>query len=279
MTSGHALAALAGALTGFLTARALAGVRIKAPPVGSIRTNVSGRPVPVVLGGPLAVGALAGMGLVAAVDLLAWKRGVSGTATAGAALLIVAMTLAGHLDDRRGDELDRGFRGHLRAARRGRITGGLVKLITGGLAGLAAGALVADGAKVFLVGASVALAANLINLTDRAPGRAGKAWLIVAAPLLIWGDPGWAVAAAPLAGALLGCLGADLGERAMLGDAGANPLGAVVGLGLGASLPSPFLVLAVLLLLAGNLSSERWSFSGVIERTWWLRAVDRLGRK
>ncbi|MBA3349014.1 MAG: hypothetical protein H0T12_00515 [Actinobacteria bacterium] len=159
------------------------------------------------------------------------------------------------------------------------MTGGLVKLLAGGLAGLAAGALVSDGAVVLVAGAAAALGANLLNLTDRAPGRAGKVWLLVAVPLLIWGDPGWAVAAAPLAGALLGCLGADLGERAMLGDAGVNPLGAVMGLGLAASLTPAWLLVSVALLLAGNLASERWSFSAAIEGTRWLKAVDRLGRK
>ncbi|MDQ3766831.1 MAG: hypothetical protein M3346_05745, partial [Actinomycetota bacterium] len=97
--------------------------------------------------------------------------------------------------------------------------------------------------------------------------------------LLAWGDPGWAVAAGPVAGALLGCLGADLGERGMLGDAGANPLGAVMGLGLAVSLFTPGLLVAVALLLAGNLASEKWSFSSAIDRTAWLKAVDRLGRK
>lgn len=279
MTSDHAVTALIGALVGYAGARALVSVRTKAPPARAMRTNVSGKRVPVVLGGPLALGALTGMAWVAIAGALGWGPARAGAATGAVALLVVAMSLAGGLDDRRGDEPDRGFRGHLRAARAGRITGGMVKLLSGGLAGLAAGALVNDGAMVVVVGAAVALGANLVNLTDRAPGRAGKVWLLLAVPLLIWGDPGWAVAAAPLGGALLGCLGADLRERAMLGDAGANPLGAVVGLGLGASLPPPALILAVLFLLAANLSSERWSFSRVIERTWWLRAVDRLGRK
>jgi len=151
--------------------------------------------------------------------------------------------------------------------------------VTGGLAGLGAGALVSSGAMVVVVGASVALGANLLNLTDRAPGRAGKVWLVLVLPLFIWGDAAWVVAASPMAGALLGCLGADLRERAMLGDAGANPLGAVMGLGLAASLPAPGLLIAVAVLLAANLASERWSFSSAIDKRRWLRAVDRLGRK
>ncbi|MDQ3784333.1 MAG: hypothetical protein M3360_05570 [Actinomycetota bacterium] len=279
MTLETAMTALAGALAGYATASALVAVRTKAPPARSMRTNVNGRRVPVILGGPLALGALTGMALVAMAGAVGWGPARAGPVAAGTALLTVAMTLAGGFDDRRGNEPDRGFRGHLRAARAGRLTGGLVKLLTGGLAGLMAGALVSRGAMVLVVGAAVALGANLLNLTDRAPGRAGKVWLFLVLPLLVWGDPAWAVAAAPLAGALLGCLGADLGERAMLGDAGANPLGAVMGLGLGASLAAPGSIVAVALLLAGNLASEKWSFSSLIDRTGWLKALDRLGRK
>jgi hypothetical protein len=36
---------------------------------------------------------------------------------------------------------------------------------------------------------------------------------------------------------------------------------------------------AIVVLLALNLLSERWSFSQVIERVGWLRALDRLGRR
>lgn len=279
MTLDTAVTALAGALAGYATAKVLAAVRTKAPPARSMRINVNGKRVPVVLGGPLAVGALTGMALVAMAGAVGWDPARAGPVTSGTALLIVALTLAGGLDDRRGNEPDRGFRGHLRAARAGRVTGGLVKLVTGGLAGLGAGALVSSGAMVVVVGASVALGANLLNLTDRAPGRAGKVWLVLVLPLFIWGDAAWVVAASPMAGALLGCLGADLRERAMLGDAGANPLGAVMGLGLAASLPAPGLLIAVAVLLAANLASERWSFSSAIDKRRWLRAVDRLGRK
>ncbi|MDQ3752334.1 MAG: hypothetical protein M3333_05540 [Actinomycetota bacterium] len=279
MTPDAAMSVLAGGLAGFATARILVAVRTKAPPARLMRTNINGQQVPVVLGGPLALGSLTGMALVAMTGAVGWGPGRAGSVAAGIALLIVVLTLAGGLDDRRGNEPDKGFRGHLRAARGGRLTGGLVKLVAGGLAGLAAGALVDGGVMVMVVGAAVALGANLVNLTDRAPGRAGKVWLLVAVPLMVWGDPGWAVAAAPLAGALFGCLGADLGERGMLGDAGANPLGAVLGLGLAVSLPAAGVLVAVVILLAGNLASEKWSFSRAIDRTPWLKAVDRLGRK
>jgi hypothetical protein len=65
----------------------------------------------------------------------------------------------------------------------------------------------------------------------------------------------------------------------MLGDAGANPLGAAVGLGIAVSLPTVLSVaVAALVLLALNLASEKWSFSRAIEATPWLKVVDMWGR-
>jgi hypothetical protein len=65
----------------------------------------------------------------------------------------------------------------------------------------------------------------------------------------------------------------------MLGDTGANLLGAVLGLAvvLEASRPVRTVVLVALILL--NLASERVSFSAVIDRTPGLRQFDRLGRR
>lgn len=70
----------------------------------------------------------------------------------------------------------------------------------------------------------------------------------------------------------------DLGERAMLGDAGANAMGAFAGFLMARSAPLWLLGVFALVLLALNLVSERVSFSSVIERTPVLRWVDGLGR-
>jgi hypothetical protein len=125
----------------------------------------------------------------------------------------------------------------------------------------------------------VALGANTINLFDRAPGRAGKVVVLVATPLMALGDVHWGIATAGLLGALLACLPLDLEERAMLGDAGANPLGALLGLGLALSLDGPARWAAAVALVALNLASERWSFSAAIAKQPWLHRLDRLGRR
>jgi hypothetical protein len=84
--------------------------------------------------------------------------------------------------------------------------------------------------------------------------------------------------AAP-AGAALALLREDLGERAMLGDAGANALGAMLGVAAAASLGRPARI-AVLAGITGlTAASEVVSFTKVIERTPPLRWLDMLGRR
>jgi hypothetical protein len=71
---------------------------------------------------------------------------------------------------------------------------------------------------------------------------------------------------------------ADLRERLMLGDAGANVLGAALGLGVVLAC-SPGVRTGVLVAVALlNLASERVSFSRVINAVPPFRALDRFGR-
>jgi hypothetical protein len=272
-------AVAAGLGVGIVVSLLVAAVRLGAPPPGLMRVNFAGAEVPAVLGDAVVVGSLVAIGLLAAAGVAGWAAAEATRAGAAAALVTGVFGAAGRADDLRGDERERGFGGHLKAAARGRLTGGGLKIIAGGLAGLAAGAIIESGPDIVVVAALVALAANTLNLFDRAPGRAGKVWLCAAIPLFIWGSADWAVAAAGMTGALLVVLPADLSARGMLGDAGANPLGAVWGLGLAAATGTFGRIVTIAVLLVLNLASERWSFSAAIDRTPILSALDRLGRK
>lgn len=256
----------------WMTARSLAS-----PPEWSLRTNVSGKQVPAVLGVAVVFGGAIAMAAVHVAAVLGWVDR-NGEVDSAALIVFLVMGAAGTWDDRRGDESPRGFGGHLRA---GRLTGGLVKIAAGGVAGLAAGLIVYPDRLVLagLTTLAVPLAANLFNLFDRAPGRSGKVALVVAVPLLAIGHVDWALAAAGPFGALAAVLPSDLGERGMLGDAGANPLGALAGLGLAVSLGTWALTAVVIVLLLLNAASERWSFSAIIEKTPLLRRLDSMGRK
>lgn len=280
MTPELLLGLLGAAVVGFAAASALMATALKDPPETLIRSNVNERPVPAVLGTPLVLGTLAALIVMAGISASGWGpwRSEEGLALA---VVVVVMAVAGAWDDRRGDEDSRGFKGHLGALARGRFTGGALKIVAGGIAGVAAALILFadDLPRAAATALLVAAGANLINLFDRAPGRAGKVALVILIPMLALGDPGWAVTAGGLAGALMACLPVDLAERGMLGDAGANPLGAAIGLGLALSLSGWWVWLAVAVVVALNLASERWSFSRVIAETSWLDSLDRAGRK
>lgn len=280
MTADEAIGAVAASVAGGVAAWSLAPLAIARAPARLVRVNFRGRRLPAVLGAPLALGALVPLGALVAAQAAFATTIVDPGVAAAVAVLAVGLGVAGYVDDRRGDERERGFRGHLAAAARGRLTGGVVKLGTGALGGLIAARLAGadDLWNVAVIAAVVALCANLVNLLDRAPGRASKAALGLTVAAVAVAPGAWVVAAAGLVGAAVATTTPDLRERAMLGDAGANPLGAVVGLGLALGLGSTARVAVAIALLALNAASERVSFSRVIERTPWLAAVDRWGR-
>jgi UDP-N-acetylmuramyl pentapeptide phosphotransferase/UDP-N-acetylglucosamine-1-phosphate transferase len=285
------------ALAGALGARAaLAGAAaLTARPSGVPwrRMNYAGRPV-TLLGGP----ALALPATLTAV--LGAPRGTR----AAAAVVGTAAAAAGAYDDLAGARpeqvADKGLAGHLAALRAGRVSAGAVKVAGIGAAAAVAALLTKDPAAPHaslrpardpaaeplhrlttlidgvLTTGLVAGTANLLNLLDLRPGRAAKAGALAAAATV--GGPAGGLVAGPL-GATLAVLPDDLGERVMLGDAGANPLGALLGLRL-AAVPGRGRRTALLgAVVALNLASERVSFTRVIEATPGLRELDRLGRR
>src|SRR2546421_13113503 len=122
----------------------------------------------------------------------------------------------------------------------------------------------------------VAGTANLVNLLDLRPGRALKAGVLIGAPLAVGARGG--VAAGPV-GAAAALLPADLGEEIMLGDAGANALGALLGVALAARAGTAGRAVLLAGLAGLTAASERVSFTRVIESTPGLRELDALGRR
>ncbi len=316
---------MSAAQAGVLAAAALLGLLIV---WGSIRmivptlrtaekaqaTNFRGRPVFYGLGIVWLIwaGCAIIMGVVASALI---RETVLPLLTLAGPLALVAFAL-GLVDDAYGSSADRGFKGHLKAMLKGRLTTGGMKLVGIGLAslvvalimsrvapwgglGIPASPLTLRGAgSVLLAGASIALTSNLFNLLDLRPGRALKAYGLLL-PLAVvsatvglgmsagasMGQPGVvhsAVEAIALFLMLLGPLLAvwryDLGEEGMMGDSGANPMGVVIGLMIVSGLPLWGLSVWTLLVFGLNLASERVSFSGVIEGNALLRTMDGWGR-
>lgn len=237
---------------------------------------------------PTAVGVLLAAAVIA-VDGARTLLGVAGigdaeTAPARLAILgaVVMFAFLGLVDDLLGDAGDRGLRGHVTAALHGRVTTGFVKLGGGAAVALVvAGAFDGDRpARVVIDGALIALAANMGNLLDRAPGRTIKWGLVAYVPVAAAaGAAAAGVALAVVAGAALVLLAGDLRERFMLGDTGANALGAALGVGVVLTTSSTVRTGVAAGLLALTLLSELVSFSRIIERVAPLRAFDQLGRR
>lgn len=278
--SGAARALLAGGAAD-AGARLLRGVLDLEPPGGQerwTRTNHRGEPVSLLAGPATAGGSVLG----------ALIGGPDRRSAAAAALGVASAGVFGLVDDLYEDpeEHAKGMRGHLGALRHGHLTTGGLKLLgIGSAAVLAAGLLTPrTGARTawcvdtLVSGALLAGTANLVNLLDLRPGRARKAVLAAAAPLALAGGPGSGTAAAA-AGAAWAGLAADLAEQDMLGDSGANALGALVGAAV-VTAAGRRTRLGVLAGVVGlTLASERVSFTRVIEGTGLLRAIDAWGRR
>jgi UDP-GlcNAc:undecaprenyl-phosphate GlcNAc-1-phosphate transferase len=246
------------------------------------RTNYRGAEIATGVGALVPVATLV---VVAAghLALLSTGRGPVWYAQGRTAVLATAgFGLLGLLDDVAGAGQSGGFRQHLRALWHGRLTSGGMKLFAGGAVGVLVAAAVPGGdtglAAGLRDGAVVALAANLANLFDRAPGRCIKFTTTAFGVAAVVARRSELAGPAVGIGAGLALLVPDLREKAMLGDAGANPLGALAGLAWLVALPDPAARWALLVVLvAANAASEVVSYSAVIDRVGPLRWFDRLG--
>ncbi|OPC83507.1 hypothetical protein B4N89_23510 [Embleya scabrispora] len=261
-----ALAATGAARTAYaaLTRRAPGGAALWE------RRNHRGETLTLLEGPAAAIGATVAAGCA---------PGVPGRWRAASALAAVAGAGFGTYDDLAGSTDRRGFKGHLGALAKGEVTSGGVKIVGLGAAGLAAGVLVQrHPVDRVLAAVVVAGTANLINLFDLRPGRAAKAVLIAGTPGLVRGGAAAALAAAPV-GAAAALLPEDLGEKAMLGDAGANALGAALGVALAAGASRTGLLTKAAVLVGLTAASERVSFTKVIAGNRALNTIDMLGRR
>lgn len=244
------------------------------------RTNVRGVDVPVAVGVLLPVVLVAAAALLVLGERLDWVQlddGALRTAVAAA----TGFGLLGLLDDLAGDATSKGFSGHLRALGTRRLTTGAVKLFGGGAVAVLVASAGSDErpGRLLADAALIALAANLANLLDRAPGRVAKVALVSAVPIAFAaGVDDRLVGPVVVIGATLALLWPDLREQLMLGDTGANVVGATLGLAVVLTTAASTRTIVLGALLALNLASEGVSFSRVIDRTPPLRALDRLGR-
>jgi UDP-GlcNAc:undecaprenyl-phosphate/decaprenyl-phosphate GlcNAc-1-phosphate transferase len=273
---------------------ALASAAILAPPLlralgegGHTRPNYRERALPC----PFGVLALAAA-LIALIPILLIERLASTGLLHPEALPIALYALGvlglGLIDDtlaveRGGDgaaPAERGWRGHGAAALRGELSTGALK--AAGSLGLALFAMsylgLSDGRWLLAAGVLV-LATNVFNLLDLRPGRSAKAFVLLGAGLTIGSTdvrPLWALGLFAAPALVAGVY--DLRERAMLGDTGANLLGALAGLWLVLTLSGTGQLIALGLLAVITLYGELRSISELVARVPVLRELDSWGR-
>ena len=188
-----------------------------------------------------------------------------------AVLAVVGFGFLGFLDDLGGVGQSGGFRGHLRALARGELTTGAIKLFGGAALSIV---VVAIGS----LRAATSRSSSPTPRWSRSPptsptcstGRPAASSR--AAPSSSPSSPSapasgtsWRAPRSPSA-PCLALLVPDLRERAMLGDVGANALGAVLGVGVVVTCSPEVRIVVLVLVAALNLLSEVVSFSKVIDR-------------
>ncbi len=201
------------------------------------------------------------------------------------AVYALGVLALGLIDDTLGEPgegrpTQRGWRGHSAALMRGELSTGALKAAGSlALALLAMSWLGLSDGRWLLAVAVLVLATNVFNLLDLRPGRSTKAFVLLGLGLGIGsGSPRQLWSLGLFAGPALVAGLYDLRERAMLGDTGANLLGALAGLWLVLALSEVGQVIALVLLAAITIYGEVRSISGFVERTPGLRQLDSFGR-
>lgn len=234
--------------------------------------NHRGVEVPAILGLALGGFAAASVGAVALLD----RIDRAGWVATAALTLVLA---AGLVDDLT-PAGPRGIRGHMRTLAAGEVSTGIVKLVV--IAGAAAVTVAAVPGRTGLARVAgallIAASANVWNGLDVRPGRAIKFFLPAALAVLATPWPAQPFLPGVALGAVV-LLPWDAGERAMLGDAGANVLGFTAGLGLFHLVHGWALVAAALVAVALNVLADTVTLTRLIQLVPPLRWYDAMGRR
>lgn len=253
-------------------------VRARLVEAGMERENYRGRRLPVPIGVAIVPAAL--IALIPAV-LLARLTSLDVFPTDLPLVLafIPGVALLGLVDDVMSGE-SRGWRGHAATALGGGFSSGVLKAAgTLGLALLVASSLPGSDRDFLIATAVLVLATNAFNLLDMRPGRAVKALLLLGLGLTLATqitEP--AAALGILLGPVVVAGFYDLREKAMLGDAGSNVVGAMAGIWIVLTLDANEQLVALAILLVLNVYGELRSLSAVVEKVPGIRHLDSLGR-
>lgn len=188
---------------------------------------------------------------------------------------LTLVTGGGFLDDLYGQGEHGGLWGHLRFfSREKRFNTALLKVLFSGMGAFYL--LLPFSFYFFLDLLLLLLATNSMNLLDLRPGRAMKGFLLFTLPLFLLNLIPWVLLFFSLPFFLY--LSLELQEQGMLGDTGANLLGALLGMVI-LPLTFPLRLLMLFLFFFLHTAAEISSLSLLIEGNLFFKRLDALWRR
>ena len=191
----------------------------------------------------------------------------------------IAMSFVGIIDDSLGNRGVTGLIGHFKALFKGSLTTGAFKALLGGFVGLTLAVTLSKSIPNIIVATLVvALSTNMMNLFDLRPGRAIKAYVILAIIIFLASAKFNREVMMLIVPAVLAYFYFDLRALTMMGDAGSNVLGVSIGVFIVSSFDLPVQLVSLVLLVAIHVLTEKFSLTKIIENNKFLDNVDKLGR-
>ena len=191
----------------------------------------------------------------------------------------IAMSFVGIIDDSLGNRGVTGLIGHFKALFKGSLTTGAFKALLGGFVGLTLAVTLSKSIPNIIVATLVvALSTNMMNLFDLRPGRAIKAYVILAIIIFLTSAKFNREVMMLIVPAVLAYFYFDLRALTMMGDAGSNVLGVSIGVFIVSSFDLPVQLVSLVLLVAIHVLTEKFSLTKIIENNKFLNYVDKLGR-
>ena len=191
----------------------------------------------------------------------------------------IAMSFVGIIDDSLGNRGVTGLIGHFKALFKGSLTTGAFKALLGGFVGLTLAVTLSKSIPNIIVATLVvALSTNMMNLFDLRPGRAIKAYVILAIIIFLASAKFNREVMMLIVPAVLAYFYFDLRALTMMGDAGSNVLGVSIGVFIVSSFDLPVQLMSLVLLVAIHVLTEKFSLTKIIENNKFLDYVDKLGR-
>ncbi len=193
------------------------------------------------------------------------------------------MCALGLIDDILGSREVGGFKGHFKKLFLERkLTTGVLKALGGGIIGIVGGYYASENmiTKWITAAILIPLSANVLNLVDLRPGRSMAVFF--AGLVVTYIGAGFSVSApwliiAMVTSALFFAFADSLG-KVMMGDSGANALGAALGVTMALNTGLVLQIGVIIFFVAVHWYSEKHSITEFIERNPILRAIDhRLG--